>query len=101
MANDVPAHIYLFGIAIPAFATVLVALVSTRRGKRAAASDDGFTPQESGEHAHTRDVVRENFNRLAERIDHRFDLQDAARGAARQSEQLGVSAKRLDEGNTQ
>lgn len=93
MEHDVPAHIYLLGIAIPAIATVFVAFVTTSRGKKRAEAEEPFKPQESGEHAHTREVIHMEAQRIWDRI----DLSDTARGLARQSEQVGVSTDRLAE----
>ena len=91
MDHDIPSISYLVGIAITAAATIAVALISTRSGKNAAARDAPFTPQESGEHAHTRDVIKIEAERILDRI----EMSDFARGVARQSQQIGVSADRL------
>lgn len=89
MSHD--AAIDLLPVTIPALATIVVAWISTRRGQRAARREEPFKPQESGEHAHTRDVIKLEADRIISRI----ELADVARGLARQSDQIGLSAQRL------
>jgi hypothetical protein len=97
MAGDIPAHVYLLGIGIPAVATIIVAWIS-RAGKRTAKDETGYKPNdENGEHAHTRQVIlREltlltaNVNRLHDRIDKLFGY-----GAERQAAQRRVSMEHL------
>jgi hypothetical protein len=81
----------LLPVAIPALATIAVAWIARARGHRAAERDEPFAAQEHGEHAHTRDVVKLEAQGIIDRI----ELADVARGLARQSAQIGVSADRL------
>jgi hypothetical protein len=55
--------------------------------------DKPFEAQEHGEHAHTRDVVRLETQRILDRL----DRSDQARGMVRQSDQIGISAERMEE----
>ena len=93
MEHEPGSSAYLIASAIAAVATVIVAWITSRRGKGAAGDEKPFAPQESGEHAHTRDVVHLEAQRIIDRI----ELGEVARGLSRQSDQLGISAKRLED----
>jgi hypothetical protein len=76
---------------VPALATIAVAWVSTRGGKRAAEKEEPFAPNDHGEHAHTRDIVKLEAQRVVDRI----DASDFARGLRHQSDQRGLSLDRV------
>ena len=94
MEHDVPPLIYLLGIGIPVLGSIAVTLLSKRSGERLAAKDEPFTPHEHGEHAHTRDIIKDGVARILDRI----EASDTARGLRAQSDQRGLSARRLLDG---
>lgn len=90
-AHDVPASVQLLGVAITAGATIIVAWVTTLRGRKAARQEDQYSPAEHSQHDHTRDLIRTGF---AE-INRRLDALLFARGLQREQEQLERSRQNL------
>ncbi len=94
MTNDVPAHIYLLGIGIPAVATIIVAWFSKRGGDKLASKAEPYVPHDSSEHSRTRDAIHS----MRREMHLRFDAQDNAVGTERQQEQVTKSAVRVIDG---
>lgn len=92
MADDLSSRAQVIVAAIGGFATLGVAWITTRRGKRVAEGEPAFEPKEHGEHAHTRDIVRSEIAGLHRR----FDLLEHVAGLVRQQTQVGLSKSRVD-----
>jgi hypothetical protein len=101
-APDVPATIQIAVAVIAAFGGVVVALIA-RAGNRTARAEHPFRPnEESGEHAHTRDIIKNGIKRVESRLASleretlsRFDRLDAVRGMEKQQRQVEASRGHL------
>jgi hypothetical protein len=98
-APDVPATIQIAVAVIAAFGGVVIA----RAGNRTARAEHPFRPnEESGEHAHTRDIIKNGIKRVESRLASleretlsRFDRLDAVRGMEKQQRQVEASRGHL------
>lgn len=106
MEHEVPPLVYLIGLSITALGGLGVAWIANRRGKGVAEDTTATKPEHAsaGDHAHTRDIIKAGIKRLETTIDYefkdvhaRFDRLEEARALERQSQQRGMSQKRLDE----